>query len=227
MEVNAQAAVDTSLISAARQKANNAALQSWRQGTEGEIQPVTKTVGTDGTIVLAQNTPRELEIKPNGELGITDRHTTITVIHPPSPPPVKAPQDTRIQTVVNGVDQIETRAILPEHLVVDQLDAVKKIADNGTRIAQQRFGLEQYKIQEELKLEYLNIVKSFVLWGFLMSIPFLLTGYWILQRILISITAMRQQPLNAQPKLARTESQSASILPGKEENDNETQHNTT
>ncbi len=199
------------ILHAAQQQADDATLQSWKQGTEDTIQPVVKTVGRDGTVVLAQNNPRVLEIKPNGELGLNDRHTTITVIQPTPPPPVNVPQQTRIQTVVNGIDQIETRAMLPEHLVVDQLEAVKKIADNGTLIAQQRFALAQYQLNQDASLEYLRIVKSFVLWGFLASIPFLLTGYWITQRMLTSIKSLTQQRLNFQLKKLESEERQLSL----------------
>jgi hypothetical protein len=211
LEYYAKAAEFAPLVQAAKQQADHATLQSWKHGTEDKAQPVIRTVGADGTVVLAQNNPRELEMKPNGELGLNHRHTTITVIQPTPSPPMKALHDTRIQTVVNGVDQVETRAILPEHLVVDQLEAVKKIADNGTLIAQQRFALEQYQLNQDASLEYLRIVKSFILWGFLLSIPFLLTGYWILQRILSGVKSLTRQRLEFQLKRLESEERQLSL----------------
>jgi predicted membrane protein len=41
-------------------------------------------------------------------------------------------------------------------------------------------------------LEYLRIVKSFVLWGFLLSIPFLVTSYWILKHVFAGYRAVKQ-----------------------------------
>ncbi len=82
--------------------------------------------------------------------GLSKSQTMITVIQQPTPLPTVARLCRRIpaiQTIVNGIDHIETKAILPEHLVVDQLDAIKEIADNGTLIAQQRFAVRQYKIK--------------------------------------------------------------------------------
>lgn len=192
------AEVDPTLIQAAKEQANRVMDEAWTNGTEGHIQPVQKVVGADGTVVLAQHAPKRLVTLPDGRVDLDDSGTTITVIQqpPPLPTPIPpAPQDTRIQTTINGIDQIETKAILPEHLVVDQLDAVKKIADNGTLIAQQRFALAQYQINQEAELEYLRIVKSFVLWGFLLSIPFLLTSYWILKHVFAGYRAIKQDHL--------------------------------
>ncbi|MCP4403362.1 MAG: hypothetical protein GY801_39400 [bacterium] len=182
-EYYANAEVSSDAIEAAREQAEASMRAAWRKGREDERQPLNKVVGPDGSIVLTRNAPRQIVTLPNGEPGLSDRHTTITVIQPPTPPPVTPPQNTSIQTTVNGIDRIETQAILPELLAVDQLEAVKKIADNGTLIAQQRFGLEQYKINQEMELEYLRLVKNFVLWGFLASIPFIVASYWILKNV--------------------------------------------
>lgn len=143
--------------------------------------PQTLTAVTGDAIV--QRAPRLIGTLPNGQPGLTGGEVNVTLItvQQPTPLPTVAPQDSRIQTTVNGLDNIETKAILPEHLGVDQLDAIKKIADNGTLIAQQRFAVEQYRINTETQLEWLRISKSFVLWGFLFSIPFLLTLYWIMR----------------------------------------------
>ena len=183
LEYYANAAVSSDVIKAAQEQAESSMRRAWQEGSEEEVQPVNTIVGPDGTIALAQNAPRQIVALPNGEPGLNDRHTTITVIHQPTPPPVTPPQKSSIQTTVNGIDRIETQAILPEQLAVDQMEALKKIADNGTLIAQQRFGLEQYKINQEMELEYLRLVKSFVLWGFLASIPFMLTSYWIFKNV--------------------------------------------
>ena len=111
-------------------------------------------------------------------------HTTIMVVQQPTPLPTLQPQDSRIHTIINGIDQVETTAVLPQHLDVDQLGAVKKIADNGALIAQQRFAVEQYRIDSTSKLEWFRISKGFVLWGLLLSIPFLVTLSWIARNAL-------------------------------------------
>ena len=202
-EYYANAEVSPDLIRAAQEQADASMRQAWRQGSEHYTQPIDKLVGSDGSVVLAQNAPRQITMV-NGEPGLSDRHTTITVIQPvptpvptprprPSPLPTPIPkQETRIQTDINGIDEIGTRVVLPEDLGVEQLEAVEKIAENGTLIAQQRFGLEQYKINQGMELEYLKIVKSFVLWGFLASIPFLFTSYWILKNMLSGYQSLQK-----------------------------------
>jgi hypothetical protein len=179
----ADADVNSSDIRSAQSQAESSMMRAWQQGSEDEQQPVSTLLGAEGSVLLAQNAPRQIITLPNGEPGLSDRHTTITVIQQPTPIPVMPPQKTSIQTTVNGIDRIETQAVLPEQLAVDQLEAVKKIADNGTLIAQQRFGLEQYKINQDMELEYLRLIKSFVLWGLLVSIPFLFTTSWILKNV--------------------------------------------
>lgn len=183
--VSSQVHVDPALIQAAQEQAQDSMREAWRQGSEEKAQPVNTLVGPDGTLILTQNAPKQIVTYPDGSLGLSKSQTMITVIQQPTPMPIPTviPQDSRIQTTVNGIDHIETKAILPEHLVVDQLDAIKKIADNGALIAQQRFAVEQYKINSESQLEWLRITKSFVLWGFLFSIPFILTIYWITRNI--------------------------------------------
>ncbi|MCP4405536.1 MAG: hypothetical protein GY801_50565 [bacterium] len=182
-EYYANAEVSSDLIRAAQEHAEDSMRQAWQEGSEEDVQPVDTLAVSDGSIMLTQNAPRQIVTLPDGEPGLSDRHTTITVIQQPTPIPVAPPQKSSIQTTVNGIDRIETQAILPEQLAVDQMEALKKIADNGTLIAQQRFGLEQYKLNQEMELEYLRLVKSFVLWGFLASIPFLLASYWIFKNV--------------------------------------------
>ncbi|GAK59400.1 hypothetical protein U27_06384 [Candidatus Vecturithrix granuli] len=184
---SSQAYVDPALIQAAQEQAKDSMREAWRQGAENKVQPVNTLVGPDGTVVMTQNAPKQIVTYPDGSLGLSRSQTMITVIQQPTPLPITTivPQDSRIQTIVNGIDHIETKAILPEHLVVDQLDAIKEIADNGTLIAQQRFVVEQYKINSDAQLEWLRITKSFVLWGFLFSIPFILTFYWITRNIAV------------------------------------------
>ena len=177
----AEATCQTELIQAAQEQAQNSMRAAWQHGTEGKPQPVNVVAAPDGSLAFAQNLPREIITLSNGTLGLSVG-TQITIVQAapqPMPLPTVAPQDSRIQTTVNGIDHIETKAILPERLAVDQLDAIKKIADNGTLIAQQRFAVEQYKINSDAQLEWLRIAKGFTLWGFLFSIPFLLTLYWI------------------------------------------------
>lgn len=111
--------------------------------------------------------------------------TNILVFQAPTPlppPTLPEPLDTRIQTTINGIDQIETTAILPDTLQVPQLEAVKKIADNGVIVAQQRFVVEQQKIGSAARLSRLRITKSFVLWGLLLFIPLLLTLSWMVRK---------------------------------------------
>lgn len=159
--------------------------QAWQQGAEAKPQPVNTLIGANGEIALTQNAPQQIVRLADGSVGLSKPQTLITIIQPPTPLPTVAPPaplDSRIQTIVNGIDHIETKAILPEHLVVDQLDAIKKIADNGTLIAQQRFAVEQYRINSEAQLEWLRIVKSFTLQGFLCSIPFVFAVYWVVSQ---------------------------------------------
>lgn len=174
-----------SLIQAAQDQARDSMRQAWQQGTEAKPQPVNTLIGANGEIALTQNAPQQIVRLADGSVGLSKPQTLITIIQPPTPLPTVAPPaplDSRIQTIVNGIDHIETKAILPEHLVVDQLDAIKKIADNGTLIAQQRFAVEQYRINSDAQLEWLRIVKGFTLWGFLFSIPFITTLYWIISQ---------------------------------------------
>lgn len=178
----AEATCQAELLQAAQNQANDSMREAWKNGSENHTQPVNVVAAPDGSMAVAQNLPREIVMLPDRTLGLSGG-TQITIVQAapqPTPLPTVAPQDSRIQTLVNGIDHIETTAILPEHLVVDQLDAIKKIADNGTLIAQQRFAVEQYKINSDAQLEWLRIAKGFTLWGFLFSVPFLLTVYWII-----------------------------------------------
>lgn len=169
--------------------------QARRFGTDGEQQPTYGYAGEDGTMYLAKNEPVNVITKPDGNLGVNKPGMHVTVIQPPAVVTV-LPADTRVQTTVDGIDHIEFKAILPESLSQEQLDAVNKIALNGKVIAEQRLGLEQHKINTEAaveqyaintesELEYLRIVKGFTLWGFLMSIPFIFTVYYISKQLLI------------------------------------------
>jgi hypothetical protein len=206
---------NATLLQSTQQQADESMRNAWQHGIEGEEQPVNTVVGSDGTIALAQNAPKRIITRPDGSLDISDSHTTITILQQPTPLPPVVPQDTRIQTTVDGIDHIETKAILPETLVVDQLEAVKKIADNGTLIAQQRFAVEQYKITSDAGLEYLRIVKSFILWGFLMSIPFIITAYWVFKNLLSGYHTLQKERLehklkeleSAERQIAMTEKQ--------------------
>ena len=177
----AEATCQAELIQAAQEQARNSMREAWRNGSETKEQPVNMITGADGSMAFAQNVPRQIIMLPNRELGLSGgtQITVIQAVQPTPLPTVAPPQDSRIQTTVDGIDHIETKAILPEHLVVDQLDAIKKIADNGTLIAQQRFAVEQYKINSDAQLEWFRIAKGFTLWGFLFSVPFLMTMYWI------------------------------------------------
>ena len=157
-----------------KQDIKDEAIEDLSQMAKDAWQIIAKENRSKPQFFLSNNKPAYLSIKEQVDLQL------LTPAMPqPTPLPPVAPQDSRIQTTVDGIDHIETKAILPEHLVVDQLDAIKKIADNGTLIAQQRFAVEQYKINSEAELEWLRIAKSFTLWGFLFSVPFLLTFYYI------------------------------------------------
>lgn len=201
-QASSQTYVDPALIQAAQEQAKDSMREAWRQGAEDKVQPVNTLVGPDGTVVLTQNAPKQIVTYPDGSLGLSKSQTMITVIQQPTPLPIPTivPQDSRIQTIVNGIDHIETKAILPEHLVVDQLDAIKEIADNGTLIAQQRFAVEQYKINSDAQLEWLRITKSFVLWGFLFSIPFIVTMYWIIRNITLGWRNWQKEVLEFKQK---------------------------
>ena len=182
----AEATCQAEFIQAAQEQAKDSLRAAWQNGTENKPQPVNVLAAPDGSVAFAQNLPRKIITLPNGSLGLSGG-TQITIVQAAPQPtqlPTAAPQDSRIQTIVNGIDHIETTAILPEHLVVDQLDAIKKIADNGTLIAQQRFAVEQYKINSEAQLEWFRITKGFTLWGFLFSVPFLMTVYYIIANFL-------------------------------------------
>ena len=105
------------------------------------------------------------------------------------------PQDTRIQTTVEGIDHIQTKAILSGNLAAEQLETVKKIVTNGTSIAEKRLELERIKINSEKNLELLRIAQSFILWGFVASIPFIVTLYWILKNILRAYHMLQKEEL--------------------------------
>lgn len=195
------------LVQAAQNQAKDSMRQAWQQGTENREQPVNALVGTNGEVALTQNAPQQIVRFADGSVGLSKPQTMITIIQQPTPLPTPAPiapQDSRIQTTVDGIDHIETKAILPEHLVVDQLDAIKKIADNGTLIAQQRFAVEQYKINSDAQLEWLRIVKGFTLWGFLFSIPFIATVYWIVSQVVKGWLGWQQTKLDYRQKEIET-----------------------
>jgi hypothetical protein len=197
LEFYASAEVDPVLLQKAQDQADHSMQKAWQQHTEHEEQPVHTVVGADGTMAVVQNAPRRIVTNPDGSLGLSAPHTSITVIQPPTPIPTIVPQeqDTKVKTTVNGIDNIETTAVLPEHLAVEQLEAVKKIADNGTLIAQQRFAFEQYKINTETELAWWQITKSFILWGFLLSIPFIVTIYWVAKNVLTGWHVWRKEKL--------------------------------
>jgi len=136
--------------------------------------------------------------------------TTIQILQQPAPLATVAPLTTRIKTTINGIDQIETQAVLPSELEVKQLDAVKKIADNGVIIAQQRLGLEQRDITARTALASLSIWKHFVLWGLVLSIPFLMTIFWMIRRMALGWHSWQQDKLDYKLKeLASAERQIA------------------
>lgn len=155
-----------------------------QQMHEGQIGDVPDAARTSAMLPETPNhafqSLRETEASPLP----SSSQTTIMIFQPPTPLPKVEPQDSQIHTIINGIDQIETKAILPEHLGVDQLEAMKKIADNGTMIAQQRLAVEQYRIDSTSKVEWLRLSKGFVLWGLLLSIPFLITISWIARNVL-------------------------------------------
>ena len=127
-----------------KQDIKDEAIEDLSQMAKDAWQIIAKENRSKPQFFLSNNKPAYLSIKEQVDLQL------LTPAMPqPTPLPPVAPQDSRIQTTVDGIDHIETKAILPEHLVVDQLDAIKKIADNGTLIAQQRFAVEQYKINPE------------------------------------------------------------------------------
>lgn len=201
--ISPQASVDPALIQAAQEQAKDSMRQAWQNGAENQAQPVNTLIGANGEVVLTQNAPQQIVRLADGSIGLSKPQTMITIIQQPTPLPTVAPPaplDSRIQTLVNGIDQIETKAILPERLAVDQLDAIKKIADNGTLIAQQRFAVEQYKINSDAQLEWLRIAKSFVLWGFLFSIPFIVTVYWITRNIAVGWRNWQKEVLEFKQK---------------------------
>lgn len=196
LEYRARAEVDEALIQEALHQAGASMQEAWKQGTEGDTQPIQTVVGEDGTMALAQNVPKRSIRRSDGTLDISDSHTTITIIQQPTPVPQTPPQDTRIQTTVNGLDNIETRAVLPENLVVDQLETVKKIADNGVLIAQQRFALEQHSMNSQTAVEKLRITRGLVLWGFLLAVPLLLTCYWMVRNAVIGWRKWQKEQLD-------------------------------
>ncbi len=122
--------------------------------------------------------------------------THIVIFEAPIPIATVAALESKIDTTVNGIDNIETKAILPENLSVEQLEAVKKITDNGTLIAQQRLGLEQFQLDTSTQLSRLRVVKGLVLWGLLFSIPTLLTLYWIVRNIALGWREWQQEKLS-------------------------------
>lgn len=178
--------VEPELLKQAKIKAEESMRFAWKNGTEGDEQPVIKLVGQDGTIVLAQNAPRRLLPLPDGTLGMSEVKTTITII-PPSASRISkseraaeyAEKPAEFRMEINGTDQFQTMTILPQQLSPGQADTIRHMTTTGVTLAQQRFAIEQFRIQADTELAYLRITRNFALWGMLASIPFLLAVYWI------------------------------------------------
>ena len=177
---------DPQLLKHAKALADISMRQAWENGTTGEEQPIIKLVGQDGTIVLAQNAPRRFIPLPDGTFAMSAANTTITII-PPTASRASAttggardagkPAEFRME--MNGTDQIQTMMALPSQLSPEQADAIRHAAATGAALAQQRFAIEQFRIQADTEQDYLRITRNFTLYGVIVSIPFLLTIYWI------------------------------------------------
>ncbi len=190
--------VDPELLNQAKTMAETSMRTAWKNGTEGEEQPIHKLVGTDGAIVLAQNTPRRLVPLPDGTLGMSEVKTTITIIPPSVSRPsaaadVHEPAEFRMGIV--GMDQIQTMTILPQQLSSDQADVIRNMSETGVALAQQRFAIEQFRIQADTELAWLRITRNFILWGLLVSIPFILTMYWIAKNMAVGLRGWQKEKM--------------------------------
>ncbi|GAK49485.1 hypothetical protein U14_00707 [Candidatus Moduliflexus flocculans] len=213
---------DSELLEQARTLAEAAMQKAWKDGTEGEEQPVIKLVGKDGSIVLAQNTPRRLVPLPDGTLGMSATKTIVTIIPPSASRPVAttdvkkgAENPAEFRMGIIGPDQIQTMTILPQQLSSDQAEVIRNMTDTGLALVQQRFAIEQFRIQADTELAYLRIMRNFALWGVLVSIPFLLTIYWMAKNTAIGVHSwqkdlqeyhLRQQQAEHQFKLQELQS---------------------
>lgn len=107
--------------------------------------------------------------------------------------PPEIPVETGIQTIIEGVDDFETRVIFPQQITQEQLDFAKYIIENNASIFRQRLTIEQQRIHSEVELEYLRIFKNLLLWGVFLSIPLSLTVYWIFKNLSKEYRALQQQ----------------------------------
>jgi len=195
-ETSAAFRVDPELLKQAKIKAEESMRLAWKNGTERDEQPVMKIEGKDGTIVLAQNTPRRFIPLPDGTLGMSDAKTVVTIIPPSAPRSAEnasaaAPAEFRMGII--GADQIQTMTILPQTLSSEQAAAIHNMTETGVLLAQQRFAIEQFRIQSDAELAYLRITRNFTLWGVLVSIPFLLTISWIVKNAAISLHSWQRE----------------------------------
>lgn len=166
-----------------QQEEQRAAVKAAMQTQMQQADPQTMTVPVSNGFVTVE--PQRITRLYDGSLGLSNAnvHTTLITQVLPTPAPIIPKQDIRTAFEIQGVDDIEIKGILPETLDANGLDAVKNFVQSGTLVAQQRFAVEQYKINSDAQLEWLRITKSFVLWGFLFSIPFIVTVYYVTRNI--------------------------------------------
>ncbi len=200
--------VDPELLKQAKTLAETSMRTAWKNGTEGEEQPVLKLVGTDGTVVLAQNAPRRLVPLPDGTLGMSAIKTIVTII-PPSASRASLPTDAQepaeFRMGIIGTDQIRTMTILPQQLSTEQADVIRNMTETGVALAQQRFAIEQFRIQADTELAWLRITRNFILWGLLVSIPFILTMYWMAKNMAVGLHGWQKENAEQRLKQQRAE----------------------
>ena len=71
------------------------------------------------------------------------------------------PAGTGIETVIKGIEDVETHIILRGRTSPEQSEVVKKILENNLSLLQQHFNIERQRIDSEAELEYLRIFKKF------------------------------------------------------------------
>jgi len=145
--------------------------EAWRRGREGQEQPVHVHVTSEGNVVTAQKAPVRIVTKPNGELGLSEERTTITV-HPA--PIVK--EIVPGQTIIKiGNRRYQVPSDMPVELF-EQLSillAQDATAEVQIKIQDLFYQYEQNRAQTKLALISV-LVKEFrtiLLWGVVLCVP--------------------------------------------------------
>lgn len=184
------AAVNAELIQAAQEQAQDSEREAWRQGREHQQQPVNTLTGADGSTAVFQNAPRQIVMTPDGP-GLSERHTTIKVFQP-APVIQQLPGMAKIRNTTEGTDHSNSLDLSVDVTDEGQLDLLGKQIDGNNQRFQQRLELEAISLNNAFWLQAVKQAKSLILWGLLVSIPFLAISYLIAKNALSGISHHRQ-----------------------------------